>query len=98
MNHKLLIAAAVATAFAIPAFAQTEKPGAGDGGAEAMFKRMDKDKDGYISKEEAKGTPHDKEFSMLDKDQDGKLSRKEHADAPEHKAGRGAAGGGTTKY
>ena len=97
MNHKLLIAAAVATAFAMPAFAQTSsKPAAGssksDGGAEAMFVSMDKNKDGSISKDEAKGTPHEKDFAKLDKNNDGKLSRAEHAAAPEH-AGATKKGG-----
>jgi hypothetical protein len=55
------------------------------GGAEAMFKSLDKNGDGYISKDEAKGTPHEKEFARLDKNSDGKLSREEHAAAPEHK-------------
>ena len=53
-------------------------------GAESMFKSMDKNKDGSISREEAKGTPHEKDFSALDKNHDGKLSREEHAAAPEH--------------
>lgn len=65
-----------------------------DGGAEAMFKALDKDTDGSISKDEAKGTPHDKDFSMLDKDSDGKLSPEEHAAAPEH-AGKASGAGGT---
>ncbi len=65
-----------------------------DGGAEKMFKALDKNKDGSISKEEAKGTPHDKDFSTLDKDNDGKLSPQEHAAAPEHS---GAASGGTAQ-
>jgi Ca2+-binding EF-hand superfamily protein len=64
-----------------------------DGGAEAMFKALDKNNDGFMSKEEVKGTPHDKDFSKLDKNNDGKLSREEHAAAPEHsgKAGSGAS-------
>ena len=44
-----------------------------------MFKSMDKNKDGSISKDEAKGTPHDKDFAKLDKNSDGKLSPQEHA-------------------
>jgi hypothetical protein len=42
---------------------------------------MDKDKDGSISREEAKGTPLEKDFAKLDKDGDGKLSRSEQAAA-----------------
>ena len=66
-----------------------------DGGAEAMFKALDKNNDGFISKEEAKGTPHDKDFAKLDKNSDGKLSREEHAAAPEHagKASSSSTGG-----
>jgi hypothetical protein len=70
-----------------------------DGGAEAMFKSLDKNKDGFMSKEEVKGTPHEKDFSTLDKNHDGKLSRQEHAAAPEHagKAGTGASGAESKK-
>ena len=60
-------------------------------GAEQMFKDLDKNKDGFISREEAKGSPHEKEFDKLDKNGDGKLSREEHAAA--HKAQ--ASTGGT---
>src|SRR5262247_4549269 len=100
MRLKTLIAAAVAAAFAWPLAAGAQSKSSGgmspggdkasagatkdDGGAEAMFRALDKDKDGYISKEEAKGTPHDKDFAKLDKNGDGKLSREEHAAAPEH--------------
>jgi hypothetical protein len=69
-----------------------------DGGAEAMFKSLDKNGDGYISKDEAKGTPHEKDFARLDKNGDGKLSREEHAAAPGHKGpgtgGSSSSGGG----
>src|SRR5262245_27989967 len=71
----------------------------GKSGAEAMFKALDKNKDGFISKEEAKGTPHDKDFATLDKNNDGKLSRQEHAAAPEHqneKAASGTSSSGTS--
>ncbi len=63
-----------------------------DGGAEAMFKSLDKDGDGFISKEEAKGTPHEAQFDKLDTNHDGKLSREEHAAAPEHVAARSKDG------
>jgi hypothetical protein len=107
MQRKPLIAAALAAAFAFPLAAtagSTEKhastdkqasattaKGANDGGAEAMFKSMDKNGDGVISKEEASGTPHAANFDQLDKNHDGKLSRAEHANAPEHVAGRSGA-------
>jgi hypothetical protein len=61
-----------------------------------MFQAMDKDKDSSISKEEAKGTPHDKDFAKLDKNSDGKLSREEHAAAPEHAGDKGASSTGAT--
>ena len=57
----------------------------------AMFKALDKNNDGFISRAEAKGSPHEKEFDKLDKNGDGKLSREEHAAA--HKAQ--ASTGGT---
>jgi hypothetical protein len=104
MNMKTLVAASVAAAFALPlsVWGQSDKAssGASASGAEQMFKALDKDSDGYISKEEEKGTPHDKDFATLDKDSDGKLSPQEHAAAPEHageKSGAtGATGGAST--
>jgi Ca2+-binding EF-hand superfamily protein len=63
-----------------------------DGGAEAMFTSMDKNGDGFISKEEAAGTPHAADFAKLDKNGDGKLSRDEHFAAKEHVAARAKAG------
>lgn len=58
-----------------------------------MFNSLDKNKDGMLTREEAKGTPHDKDFATLDKNNDGKLSPEEHAAAPEHAEKAGAAGG-----
>src|SRR5919106_3253561 len=55
----------------------------GASGAEAMFEAMDKNKDGSVTREEAKGTPHAKDFTTLDKDNNGKRSGEEHAGAPE---------------
>jgi hypothetical protein len=86
MRFKTLVAVAVAAALAVPLSiqAQSDKPAAG---ATTPGSAMDKDKDGFISREEAKGTPLEKDFSKLDKDGDGKLSASEQADA---KAGAGA--------
>jgi EF hand len=86
MRLKTLVAVAVTAAFAVSPLtqAQSDKPAAG---ATTPGSAMDKDKDGSISREEAKGTPYEKDFSKLDKDGDGKLSRDEQAAA---KAGAGA--------
>ena len=106
MQTKPLIAALVAAAFAFPIAANaggadkhaTDKTasasanGSNDGGAAAMFKSMDKDGDGFISKEEAAGTPHAADFASLDKNGDGKLSADEHFNAKEHVAARAKAG------
>jgi Ca2+-binding EF-hand superfamily protein len=52
---------------------------------------MDKDKDGSISREEAKGTALEKDFAKMDKNNDGKLSQSEVAAG----AGAGATSGST---
>lgn len=109
MRLKALMAMAVAAAFAVPmAYAAGDKAkdasagtsasqgATGNAGADAMFKSMDKNNDGFVTREEAKGTPHEKDFVKLDKDSDGKLSPQEHAAAPEH-AGDKAATGGTAQ-
>ncbi len=94
MNLKTLAAAAVAAALAYPLAAlSAEDKAKADGGAEAMFKALDKNKDGNLSKDEVKGTPHDKDFTSLDKNKDGKLTRQEHAAAPEHAAKKDSAAG-----
>jgi hypothetical protein len=102
MNLKTMIAAAIAAAFALPLQAADDKAssgsaatsgsaaGATQSGAEKMFRDLDKDKDGFISRAEAKGSPHEKDFDKLDKNADGKLSREEHAAAHGEKAGAGA--------
>jgi hypothetical protein len=102
MRLKTLVAAAVAAAFVVPLLtqAQSEKaPSGPSAGATApqsgdeKFKSLDKNKDGYISRDEAKDTPYERVFSQLDKDSDGKLSPSEHAAAPA--AGSGAGAGAT---
>jgi hypothetical protein len=85
MRLKTLVAVAVAAAFVVPLLTQAQS-GKASGGTSAgataprsggaTFKDLDKNKDGYISRYEAKGTPYDK-FSKLDKDSDGKLSPSE---------------------
>ena len=90
MRVKTLVAVAVAAAFAVPLLsqAQTKAPSGTSGAAPAApSAAMDKDKDGSISREEAKGTQYEKDFDKLDKDKNGKLSASEQADA---KAGVGA--------
>ena len=98
MNRKTMIVAAIASAFAFPLAAnagstdkQKQATNANDGGAAAMFKSMDKNADGFISKEEAVGSPHQADFASLDKNNDGRLSREEHANAKEHVAARASA-------
>jgi hypothetical protein len=66
-------------------------------GAEQMFKALDKNKDGFVSRDEAKGTPHAKDFDKLDKNHDGKLSRAEHAAAQEHASEKAASGSTSNK-
>ena len=97
MRIKRLVAVAVAASFAIPlsTYAQSDKPSSGtSAGAPAApsagGSAMGKNKDGSISREEAKGTPFEKDFSKLDKDGDGKLSPSEQAAAPGSGAGAGA--------
>jgi hypothetical protein len=96
MNSRFLLAALAAAAFAIPVSAnmgadKTSKSSSADGGAEAMFKSLDKNGDGFLSKEETMGTPHHDQFTQLDTNGDGKLSRAEHAAAPEHAHAKSAA-------
>ena len=103
MDRKPLLAALIAAAFALPLAAGANDMGAksskmnassgNDGGAEAMFAALDKNGDGFLSKDEVKGTPHESEFALIDKNGDGKLSRDEHYAAKEHVAARAKAGG-----
>ena len=100
MQRNTLFAALVAAAFAFPLAANaggkdkhaSSANGANDGGASAMFKSLDKNADGFISKDEAAGTPHAADFTSLDKNGDGKLSQDEHYNAKEHVAARAKAG------
>jgi hypothetical protein len=101
MLLKTLIATAVSAAFAAGALADDKQASGGSSaaksnkGAEQMFKSLDKNKDGNLSRDEVKGTPHDKDFATLDKNNDGKLTREEHAAAPEHQQDKSAAKSGS---
>ena len=96
MRMNILVAVSVAAAFALPFSAGAADKASGNAGAEKMFQSLDKNKDGFLSKDEVKGTPHDKEFTTLDKNHDGKLTREEHASAPEHAGDKSTSMGGTS--
>ena len=83
---KRIIAMAVAGAFATSfAYAEGSKAKSTSAGSSApssstaLFKDLDKNHDGSLSKEEAKGAPWAKDFAKLDKNHDGKLSQQEYA-------------------
>jgi len=104
MKRTTLIAISVGAAFALPLTVQAGGDKASQGasssgatGAEKMFQSLDKNKDGALSRDEVKGSPHDKDFAKLDKNNDGKLSRQEHAAAAEHASDKAAAGGTSSK-
>ena len=91
MNLKTITALALAAAFAAPVLAQTPgrtttdpkdsnpaaPPASSASGATAGFGGMDRNNDGYISREEAKDATWHNRFSELDKDNDGRLSQSE---------------------
>ena len=56
----------------------TTSSGASASGAAALFKRLDRNNDGFISRDEAKdATELQGRFAELDQDNDGKISRSE---------------------
>lgn len=99
MNLKTVIAAALTAAFAAPLAAQQAgrglepkdtNPAAPSAGATAgSFATMDRNNDGYISRDEARDAAWNNRFSELDKDNDGRLSQSEFS------ALQGAAGSTT---
>ena len=102
MRLKTLVAVAVAAAFVVPLLTQAQSDKASSGtsaGATApgspTFESLDKNNDGYISRDEAKDTPYESAFSELDKDGDGNLSPSEHAAAPATGSSAGDTSGST---
>ena len=69
MNLKTLMALAIAAAFAAPVLAQA--PAAGG------FAAVDRNNDGYLSRDEARESTWNSRFSELDKDNDGRISQSE---------------------
>jgi hypothetical protein len=89
---KKLLAASVVALLSMPfaAGAASEKGSSSASTESREFDRLDKNKDGYLSRDEVKGTEHDKDFAKLDKNNDGKLSRQEHGN---EKSATGATSG-----
>ena len=93
MQIKPLTAALIAAAFAFPLVANAGGAGKHTGdkqasaqsssanGGTASFASLDKNGDGFISRDEAAGSPHAADFVSLDKNSDGRLSKAEHAAA-----------------
>lgn len=87
MNLKTIVALAIASAFAAPVFAQSAgrgleakdtNPAAPSAGATASsFAEMDRNKDGYLSRNEVHDAPWNNRFSELDRDNDGRISQSE---------------------
>jgi hypothetical protein len=89
LSSVLVLAAAVAlpsAVFAADTDSPSRTPSASsaprDAGAPMTFNSLDTNKDGYVSREEAKNSSAlSKQFGQLDKDGDGKLSAAELAAA-----------------
>ncbi len=90
MNLKHLMALAIAAACAAPALAQQAgsasepkdsspaAPPAAAAGASGSFSTIDRNADGYISRDEARDEPWTHRFSELDRDNDNRLSEAEY--------------------
>jgi EF hand len=102
MNLKTVLALAIAAACAAPLLAQQAgrspdakdnpaPPSAGAGATQGGFSAIDRNNDGYISRDEARDVPWSNRFSEMDKDNDGRLSLGEF-DAMRQ---QGAAAGGS---
>jgi hypothetical protein len=80
MKKELMVLALAAT-LAAPAFGQSAGRGleAKDTNPAAAggFSTMDRNNDGYLSREEVRDAPWNNRFSELDKDNDGRISQRE---------------------
>jgi len=88
------IAALSATSFVRAADNDSSTASGASSDANSEFSKLDKNKDGYISRAEAKGSDHEKHFSKYDKNRDGKLSKREFSAGEK---AEDAASGGTHK-
>jgi hypothetical protein len=99
MNLKTVIALAIAAAFAAPVAAQTSSGtdnrvtgGTNAPAAASGFSALDRNNDGYISRDEAREAAWSNRFTEFDKDNDDRLSRSEF-DAMQAAAGASTTGG-----
>ena len=106
MNLKTVLALAIAAACAAPVLAQQTgrdpeaRANAAASGAAATrgdFSAMDRNNDGYISRDEARDAPWNNRFTEMDKDNDGRLSLGEFDAMRQQGAATGSAATGSTK-
>lgn len=80
MEMKKVAVLAIAAAFAAPLAAQQSGGGvdrSGAGASASGFAAMDRNNDGYISRDEARDATWSNRFTELDKDNDARLSQSE---------------------
>ena len=80
MNLKSAVAWAVAAALAAPVLAQKAPRSTDDktaSTAASSFAAMDRNNDGYLSRDEIRDVPWSNRFSELDQDNDGRISQSE---------------------
>lgn len=96
MDFDMLKTMALASTLAVSAVAQAQTSVAGDNaparGSEARFDQLDRSRDGFVSRDEAKDAEElHTRFTELDRNNDNKLSREEYASlASERNASTGA--------